>query len=459
MTGALAAGHPLTAEAGADVLRAGGNAVDACIAAAAVSWVCESALTGLGGGGFLLVHHAGEARTRLLDFFVTQPEHAAGGTELVELIVDFGDSQQVFYTGPTSVAVPGVVLGLSEAHARWGTVPWPELLAPAAHLAREGFVLDEPRAYLQQILDALLRHSPEGDALYGPGRPLATGERFAMPELADTLDQLAVEGAATLYRGDLAQRIAAHVPLTLDELARYRVIEREPLPVQYRGEFRTNPPPAGGGHMLAVGLESLGAAQPGPLAVARAMAAQEEARQEAGVGGTTHISVVDRDGTAASLSCSLGSGSGIVVPGTGIHLNNMLGETHLAGEVQPGERLMSLMAPSLLLHEGRPRLVVGSAGSTRLHGAILQVVANVVAGGLGVEEAVDAPRIHIEGGVAHCEDPAAADELEAAGYPVVRWRAKNLFFGGVSAVEVGEDGALAAAGDPRRGGGAVVVTA
>jgi gamma-glutamyltranspeptidase/glutathione hydrolase len=120
---------------------------------------------------------------------------------------------------------------------------------------------------------------------------------------------------------------------------------------------------------------------------------------------------------------------------------------------------MSLMTPSLQLERGRPRLVIGSAGSSRLHGAILQVVANVVARGLEVGEAVDAPRIHVEKGVAHCEDPAVADELEAAGYAVVRWRERNLFFGGVSAVEIRDDGSLAAAGDPRRGGGAVVVEA
>jgi gamma-glutamyltranspeptidase/glutathione hydrolase len=115
------------------------------------------------------------------------------------------------------------------------------------------------------------------------------------------------------------------------------------------------------------------------------------------------------------------------------------------------------MAPSLLLNGDRPRLILGSAGSSRLHGAILQVVANVAARGLDVREAVEAPRIHVEKGVAHCEDPAVADELEAAGYAVVRWRERNLFFGGVSAVEIREDGSLAAAGDPRRGGGGVVV--
>jgi gamma-glutamyltranspeptidase/glutathione hydrolase len=459
MRGALAAGNPLTAEAGADVLRAGGNAVDACIAAAAVSWVCESPMTGPGGGGFLLVYDARERRTRLLDFFVAVPERPAERVELLELAVDFdGDTQQLFRTGPAAAAVPGTVLGLWEAHRRFGSMPWPELLAPGAKLSREGVILDEPRAYLHGILDPLLRHSPEGDALYGPGRALRAGERFAMPELAETLEQLAAEGAGSFYRGELAERIAAHVPLTLEDLARYEVIEREPLEVQYRGEFRTNPPPSSGGRLLAVGLEALGNGEPTPLAVARAMDAQEAARRaDAAVGGTTHISAVDGRGDAASLSSSLGSGSGVIVPGTGIHLNNMLGETHLVGEERPGARLMSLMAPSLLLEGNRPRLVVGSAGSTRLHGAILQVVANVVARGLEVGEAVDAPRIHVEEGVAHCEDPAAADELEAAGYPVVRWRARNLFFGGVSAVEIREDGSLAAAGDPRRGGAAVVI--
>lgn len=457
MRGALAAGHPLTAESGADVLRAGGNAVDACIAAAAVSWVCESPLTGLGGGGFLLVHLAGDARSHLLDFFVAVPQRPEPPDELLELVVDFGDSQQIFYTGPASVAVPGTGLGLWEAHRRWGSMRWSELLAPAARLARDGAVLDEPRAYLHEILDSLLRHSPEGDALYGPGRALAVGERFAMPELAETLDRVAAEGPECLYHGEIAERIAAHVPITLEDLAGYRVIERDPLAVGYRGgRLLTNPPPSSGGRLLAVGLEALGDAEPTLVAVAGALAAQEAAQDEV-VGGTTHISVVDGEGSAASLSCSLGSSSGIVAPGTGIHLNNMLGESHLTGEAQPGERLMSLMAPSVLLQDGRPRLVLGSAGSRRLHGAIFQVVVNVAGRGLGVTDAVEAPRMHVEAGIVHCEDADAGGELEAAGFPVVRWRERNLFFGGVSAVEIREDGSLAAAGDPRRGGAAQVV--
>jgi len=459
MGGALAAGHPLTAEAGADILRAGGNAVDACVAAAAVSWVCESSLAGPGGGGFLLVHLAGEVRTHLLDFFVALPERWSDRAELVELPVDFDDdTRQLFHTGPAAAAVPGTALGLWEAHQRFGSVPWPELLRPAARLAREGVALNEAQAYLHRILDPLLRSTPEGDALYGPGRALRTGERFVVPEFAETLELLAVEGPGALYHGELAQRIADYVPITLEDLASYRVIEREPLEVHYGGgELRTNPPPSSGGRLVAVGLEALADAEPTPLAVARAMEAMARQRAADALGGTTHISVVDAGGDAASLSSSLGSGSGLVVPGTGIHLNNMLGEAHLAGEERPGARLTSLMTPSVLVQGGRPRLVVGSAGSTRLHGAILQVVANVVAAGLGVKQAVAAPRIHVEAGIVHCEDAAAARELEAGGYTVVRWRERNLFFGGVSAVEIRGDGSLAAAGDPRRGGAGVVV--
>ena len=471
MRGAVAAGHPLTAEAGARVLREGGNAVDACVGAALVSWVCESPLTGPGGGGFMLVHDAAAETTRLLDFFVAVPRARTGEAELLQLEVDFdGDTRQTFHTGAAAVGVPGTALGLEEAHRRFGSVPWPELVAPAARLARDGFALSPAQGYLHRILDGLLRHSPEGDAMYGPGRPVAAGERFSEPALADTLERLAAEGTDVLYRGELAERLVAHVQagggcLAREDLAAYRVIRRRPLAVPFAGhELRTNPPPSSGGALVGLGLRALGSEPPTPLRIAASMEEQAAARGPALLrnarrllSGTTHISVVDGRGDAASLSCSLGSGSGVVVPGTGIHLNNMLGEADLTERARAGERLTSMMAPSLVLRDGRPRLVVGSAGSARLRGAILQVVANVTGAGMGVAEAVDAPRLHVEGGVAHCEDSAAADALEAAGYPVVRFRRRNLFFGGVSAVEVRADGGLAAAGDPRRGGAAIVV--
>jgi gamma-glutamyltranspeptidase/glutathione hydrolase len=454
MRGAIAAGHPLTASAGAAVLAAGGNAVDACVAAAFTSWVCESMLTGPGGGGFMLVH--ADEKTLVIDAFVAVPR-AGAGTKLLAIAVDFdGDTQQVFRTGPGAVGVPGTALGLEAAHRRFGSLPWAELVTPAVALAREGVELTPMQAYLHAILDGLLRHSPEGDAMYG-GRPLPAGERLVLPDLAATLELIGREGAGVLYRGELARAIAAHVLLTEDDLAAYRVIEREPVCVSFRErEFRSNPSPASGGRLIGVGLQALGDGPVDATAVVRAMEAMEAARRPAGVGGTTHISVVDARGEAASLSCSLGSGSGVVVPGTGIHLNNMLGEADLVASARPGERLTSMMAPSLVLEDGRPRLVVGSAGSERLRGAILQVVANAIGRGMGVEEAVDAPRVHLDGDVVHCEPGVS---LERAGGPdtVVRWRDKNLYFGGVSAVELLADGTLAAAGDPRRGGAGMVV--
>jgi gamma-glutamyltranspeptidase / glutathione hydrolase len=472
MKGAIAAGHPLTANAGIRVLRAGGSAVDACVAAAFVSWVCESPLTGPGGGGFMLVHEAETGKTTVLDFFVTVPKEARGDVELLELAVDFdGDTRQLFRTGAAAVAVPGTALGLETAHRRFGRMPWAELVAPAAEVARAGVELTPMQSYLHRILDGLLRHSPEGDALYGrDGRPYVLGDRFALPELGETLDRLGAEGSEALYRGELAERTVAHVgagggALTLADLEAYVVVEREPIAVEYHGhEFRSNPPPSSGGVLVALGLRTLGEREPAPGAVADAMEAQEAARDATFaralvsgdavqlLKGTTHISVLDRDGNAASLSASLGSGSGVVVPGTGIHLNNMLGELDLVGASQPGERLTSMMAPSLVLRDGAPRLVLGSAGSARLRGAILQVTANVVAAGMTVEQAVEAPRVHAEAGVVHCEAPAAADALEVEGRAVVRWKERNLFFGGVSAVEVRPDGETAAAGDPRRGG-------
>jgi gamma-glutamyltranspeptidase/glutathione hydrolase len=368
---------------------------------------------------------------------VAVPRESAPDFELLALAVDFdGDTQQVFHTGPGAVGVPGTALGLEAAHARFGSMPWAELAAPAAKLARDGVELTPAQGYLHRILDGLLRHSPEGNAFYG-GRVLQAGERFRLPDLGATIDRIASEGARVLYEGEL-------LPFSREDLESYAVIGREPVSVAFRGcEFLSNPPPSSGGRLIALGLEALG----DDLDVLHAMEAMEAARGPA-AGGTTHISVVDARGDAASLSCSLGSGSGVVVPGTGIHLNNMLGEADLKGSARPGERLTSMMAPSVVLDGGRPRLVVGSAGSERLRGAILQVVANVVGRGMGVEEAVDAPRIHLADGVVYAEPGLDGD---------VRFGRKNLYFGGVSAVELRPDGALAAAGDPRRGGAGMVV--
>lgn len=519
MKGAVAAGHPLTAQAGARILAEGGNAVDACIASAFVSWVAESPLTGPGGGGFMLVHSARDGSDRLLDFFVAVPgaDQAPGASpEMVAVDVPFDErTKQVFLIGPGAVAVPGAPAGLAAAHRRFGRLPWAELIGPAVEIARQGVPLNAAQAFLHDILDSILRHEEEGRRVYGGDCPLEEGQEVVMDELAGTLEWLAAEGADIFYRGELARRVAGVVRerggrVTESDLVDYRVIQRRPVRAAYRGtEFVSNPPPSSGGLLIAFALRILDRLGPMPargsaeaisvlteamretarirggsfvadlyrggatrriLADERvaeaAQAARENARvpvhETSGIPSTTHISVVDGDGNAASLSASTGCGSGLFVPGTGIQLNNMLGEHDLnppGRAARPGERLTSMMAPSFVLDRGRPRLVVGSAGSIRLRAAILQIVVNVVDHGLSAREAIEDPRVHLEEDVLQLEggtDAAAADLLEEQGYDVTRWAGRNLYFGGAAAV-VGRNGELEAAGDPRRAGAGLVV--
>ncbi len=520
MKGAVAAGHPLTAEAGARILAEGGNAVDACVAAAFVSWVAESPLTGPGGGGFMLVHRAGDGTDRLLDFFVAVPGEGLPAGERGEMLaVDIAFDErttQVFLIGPGAVAVPGMPAGLAAAHRRYGRLPWAELSAPAVELARAGVPLNPEQAFLHRILEPILRNDVESRKVYGAERPLAVGELVVMPNLAETLEELAAEGPDAFYRGELGRRLSEAVrerggSLTEADLAAYRVIQRRPVRAAYRdGEFVSNPPPSSGGLLIAFALsvlDRLGPMDPAgsPAGIALLAEAMREAArlrrpgfvgdlyrggapgrllsearveqaaasvraalrsaapEPLGAPSTTHISVVDGNGNAASLSASTGSGSGFVVPGTGVQMNNMLGEPDLNPHertLRPGARLTSMMAPSIVLAGGRPRLVVGSAGSIRLRAAILQIVVNVVDHGMDARGAIDAPRIHVDGDVLQLEGGTPASDaarLEKAGYAVNLWAERNLYFGGAAAVAVRADGTLEAAGDPRRGGAGIVV--
>jgi gamma-glutamyltranspeptidase / glutathione hydrolase len=506
MRGAIAAGHPLTAEAGARVLAEGGSAVDACIAAAFMSWVVESPVTGPGGGGFMLVHRARDRTSRVIDSFVTIPGlglKRPSAAAMEEVDVGFVESSQIFRIGAASCAVPGAPAGLEQAHRVFGSRPWRSLIEPAIERAREGIELTRPQAHLHAVVDLILRHNEAGRAIYGPeGRRLVAGDLFVQADLARTLELLAENGSRAIYDGDVARAIAEHVraqggSITLRDLQQYRVIRRRPVRTAFCGqELESNPPPSTGGVLIGYGLRMIDRLGPGGLpgsaeALARLVEIMREQNRVRGarfgrdlhrggltrrlyddqqlaeaierVGGTTQISVVDAEGNAASCTASTGSGSGVVVPGTGIHMNNMLGEFDLAGAAgsgRPGTRMTSMMAPSLVLREGEPRLVVGSAGSLRLRSAIMQIVIDVAVHGMSVEEAIDYPRIHLQDQDVHCEggaDPAELDRLEALGYDVVRWRRRNLYFGGAAAVEIRADGSLAAAGDPRRGGAGLVV--
>ncbi len=506
MKGVVAAGHPLTAEAGAKVLRDGGNAVDAAVAAVLMSFVTESPLTGPGAGGFMLVHTAA-GEDHLLDFFVGAPgqgldKHEPAALEPID--VEFApEAVQVFNIGPSSCGVYGTPAGLAQALARFGTLPLSDLVAEPARAAREGVEVNRVAAYLMRILGPILMAQPEGKAIYAPeGRPLGEGDVVRLPEVGDLLERLGGEGPGYLYEGETADRISDWLLergglLTREDLAAYRVEEREPVRARYRGrEVLTNPPPSSGGILIAYSLdllERLG--RPGDLrALVEVMWHTNSARTEefhqslhsegylerfiakeqmesaahhvgSRLGSTTHISVLDDGGGCASVTCSNGSCSGVIVPGTGVHLNNMLGEQdlnpHGYHRHEPGRRIPSMMAPTVVLHDGQPEVALGSAGSNRIRSAVLQTVLGVVDGGLGAQAAVEAPRVHLEDHVVEAEpgvDPAALVELEREGWKVQRWSERNLYFGGAQAAARDRDsGALSGGGDPRRGGAALVV--
>jgi gamma-glutamyltranspeptidase / glutathione hydrolase len=496
MNGVVAAGHPLTAEAGAAVLREGGNAVDAAIAAVLASFAVESPLTGFGAGGYMMVHDRGE--TSLIDFFVAAPglDGVERGAELAPVPVHFdAETVQTFYVGPASCGVPGTAPGLVRALERFGSAPLAELVGAGVRLAREGAPVNAEQAYILDILAPIHERLEGTRELYAPaGKPLREGDRFRFPELAEALERYGAEGSEPFCQGDVAAALSEFVlahggTLGRGDFGAYEAIERRPIAAPFRGaEVLTNPPPSSGGILIAycLGLlERLGS-ESGPEQLVAAMAAANDLRgeefaralyeegMEAGflepagldlaaadlLGSTTHISVLDGAGMCAAVTCSNGSGSGVLVPGTGVILNNMLGEEDLNPlgfhSIAPGRRVPSMMAPTVVLRDGEIELGIGSAGSNRIRSAILQTVVRAVEQGLAVDAAIAAPRLHFEAGVVQAEpgiDAAALARIEAGGLAVARRPQINLFFGGVQAVARDPlSGALSGGGDPRRGG-------
>ena len=499
MEGVVAAGHPLTAQAGADVLREGGNAVDAAVAAVLMSFVAESPLTGPGAGGFMLVHTA-DGRSSLLDFFVAAPGLGVDGRKpaaLVPIDVKFAEGAvQRFNVGPASCGAYGTTAGMAEALRRFGTLTLGDLCAAPARAAREGIEVVPMQAFLFGILEPIFRSTPEAAELLAPsGELLRAGDTMRLPELGALLARLGREGPGFLYDGDVGRAVSRWVLergglLSAEDLASYRVTEREPASVAYAGrEVLTNPPPSSGGILIADALgilERLGDSRD-PASVAEVIATTNSARDEefleglasegylerflaaealdgvAGevrsrLGSTTHLAVLDAEGNCATVTCSNGSCSGVVVPGTGVHLNNMLGEDDLNPlghhRHRPGARVPSMMAPTVVLRDGEPEVALGSAGSSRIRSPILHTGLGVADHALSAQAPVDRPRLHVQGDVVEAQlglDTGALDRLEQRGYRVRRWTQTNLFFGGVQAV-VRTDGELSGGGDPRRGG-------
>ncbi len=516
--GAVACGHAETAAAAAEILAEGGSAFDAVLAAMAAACVAEPVLASFAGGGFLLAHPA-EGPARVYDFFVDTPitPRDQRDIDFYPVLADFGTATQEFHIGLGAMATPGALAGFFKVHEDLASLPARRLVEPAQRIAREGFTVGPMDHFLYTVVGPILLASDELRARFGaagdPTTPVAAGERLSQPELADALAAFAEEGAELLYQGELGERLTRLCreeggQLTREDLARYRVAVRRPLEVRYRDAvIQTNPPPSAGGILIAFALDLLNEADLPDLdplaglgALARTMDLTNKARLEVRLHeatgedaeraaterlfdpgllrryresllgrpftarGTTHISVVDAAGNLAAMTLSNGEGCGRLLPGTGVLLNNMLGEEDLspAGfhNWQPGTRMASMMAPTIAEAGSGRVAALGSGGSNRIRSAILQVVLHLIDRGALAQHAVEAPRLHVEGPQANIEAgfPEGSEALMAELFPEVRaWPERNLFFGGVHVVTRDPSGHFEAAGDPRRGGVARLV--
>jgi gamma-glutamyltranspeptidase/glutathione hydrolase len=499
----VAAGHELTARAAAEILEDGGNAFDACVAGLFMTFVAEAVFASPGGGGFLMARRAGSDAVTLFDFFAETPRKRRPECEVdfFPIHADFGPAKQQFHIGVGSSATPGMVPGLFAMHEELCRLPMRRLVEPAVRAARAGFPLSAFQAYLLIVIAPILKATTGVAKIFAPdGRLLQAGETFSNPDLAETIEWLAEDGARLFLDGDVGEAIAAQQRdggyLTHADLADYRVARRKPILWQHDGAtVALNPPPAASGALIAFGLGYVQAlADAGrafdALALKETMQATNEARASHGEGlaakladgvlaknmreaarhpaahrGTTHVSVIDRDGNAASASLSNGEGNGSIVGRFGFMLNNMLGEEDLSpeglGKWREGVRLSSMMAPTIILQPNGTVVALGTGGSNRIRTAILQVAVNLLDNRLSLADAVEAPRLHLERDGTLSFEPGLPDSVQSAfralGERAHAWPERNLFFGGVHAARRFADGGVEGAGDPRRGGVAIVV--
>jgi gamma-glutamyltranspeptidase / glutathione hydrolase len=507
--GAIAAGHPKTAEAGLEMFRLGGNVFDAVVAAVMASFVVEPTLTSVAGGGFLLAHTQQDENI-LFDFFTQTPRQKRGleSVDFYPVEVNFGSVTQEFHIGLGSIAVPGAIGGLFHVHQRLGKLPMQVVMEPAIHYGRSGVEVTPFQEYCFQLLTPILAANPATRKIFTKdGALLTAGMSLQMPDLANTLDYLAQKGVREFYQGEIGQQLIKDCHeqggyLTQADLDHYQVIERQPLIAQYRGNtLLTNPPPSSGGALIAFALsllESLDLAQLpfGSVDHVRSLAkvmqlsnlarngyddrlhqpdvatqfldpahlksyAQHLAPNAVNKwGSTTHVSAIDSEGNAASVTTTNGEGSSYIIPGTGIMTNNMLGEADLHPngfhQWQEDVRISSMMAPTIILRDRQPEFILGSGGSNRIRTAILQVISNLVDFGMTVEDAVNSSRIHWEAGIFNVEPGLGNLESDRTTFPfdgqVELWAQQNMFFGGVHAVTRSAAGELDGAGDRRRGG-------
>ncbi|HHQ13801.1 MAG TPA: gamma-glutamyltransferase, partial [Chromatiales bacterium] len=438
-----------------------------------------------------------------LDGYVAVPgkgiSRPASERVAVSVHLDYGGGVTTV-VGPDTVGVPGGIALFGRASEHYGKLPWKTLFEPAIDITRKGFPL--PAAsfhYLEYSAGPIFDRSPDGRTAlhHADGRLKQAGETIIVPHLADSLERIARNGPAEFYTGELGRRIAGSViadggRLSEQDLASYRVIERPSLEFELDDwRIATNPPPAVGGAVLCAMLQLLGKTDIDEwdttslqqlIDIQRAVLGFRKKRLDHSddlaadaaellgmtlhgdlaavleAGSTCHVSAVDEDGLACSITVSAGYGSGEMPPDTGIWLNNCLGELELNKHGlepgPPGERLPSNMAPTVALGDSGEVLAIGSPGADRITTAISQVLFNHLRLGLPIQQAIDAPRLHVEfaddiARVAY-EAGLPVDRLDVASR---RFDGLSMFFGGVGAAAWSPEHGFMAAADPRRTGG------
>ncbi|MGA1939939.1 gamma-glutamyltransferase [Arcobacter sp. YIC-310] len=505
MKGVVSAGDTNSAQAGADILKQGGNAYDAALAVMLAAPLTEPLFTSLGGGGFLLGLEKGK-KPELYDFFVQVPKKRVEEPEFYPIYVDFGAAVQEFHIGAGSVAIPGLVEGIYQVHKDKGTLPLSEIIKPAVKYAREGVYLSSMQASFVKLLEPIFTSTKSSMDVYGIDDKNLIDEThlFKNPAYADFLEAFAKEGSKVFYEGVVADEIEKIMKendglILKEDLKNYQCIKREPIDFNYKGyEIVTNPPPSGGGILIAFTMKILEKYDLKDFrsfeyvkGMIEAFNTTSDFRREHVDeflhdeklkdllqndrliknycttmhsrlnlwGNTTHLSVIDELGNAVSVTTTNGEGSGHVIPSSGIMLNNMMGEEDLNPHGwfawEEGLRLPSMMAPTAVLKDGKPELILGSAGSNRIRSAITQTMINNLDYGKSLHESINSPRIHFEKGSV-CMEPdcsqAIRDELEKH-YKLQYFDDLNVFFGGVQAV----DGNLNGGCDSRRGAAVIKV--
>jgi gamma-glutamyltranspeptidase/glutathione hydrolase len=529
--GMVVAQEGAAARIGTDILRKGGNAVDAAVAVGFALAVTYPRAGNLGGGGFMVIHRAG-GENAAIDYRETAP-HAITDTSFLDA-QGHADPEKS-RNSALAIGVPGTVAGLALAEQKYGSGRFTlaELIAPAIALAREGIVVTDTTIDTAPRPLARLSRWPASARIFlnSDGTPLKLGDRLVQSDLADTLDAIARSGPRAFYEGPIAEKIAGAVQkaggvMTADDLKNYHARERTPLSGSYRDyDLVTMPPPSSGGveliemlnilegYDLAHGDRAqalffmveamkrayadravfLGDPDSVQAPVARLTSKDYAATWRATIdpqhatpasairgGGivqqegrnTTHFSIVDRFGNAVANTYTLNFnyGVGLVAEDTGVLLNNELDDFAVkpdapnaygligfaANEPGPGKRPLSSMTPTIVLKDGKPFLVTGSPGGSRITTAVLQVIVNVLDRGMSVADAVAAPRVHnqwlpdqvfVEPGV----PDAVAAALQARGDKVVA----QPPFTSANSIAITPGGFVGAA-DPRRGGATAV---